>query len=112
LSDRLPHGKEAILDIRKIESYCLSPSHPRGRHKARVFRDALDLQPSDAPWLRVVLLEAAQTGEARQVAADAWGTHWRLDVAVRRHEKRAVVRSIWIIRKGENTPRFVTSWVL
>jgi hypothetical protein len=27
----LPHSEEAILDIRKIEDYCLSPSHPRGR---------------------------------------------------------------------------------
>jgi hypothetical protein len=43
---RLPHGDEAILDIRKIEDYCMSPSHPRGRHKARVFREALDLQRS------------------------------------------------------------------
>jgi len=44
MTQGLPHGKEAILDIRKIEPYCLNPLHPRGRHKARVFRDALDLQ--------------------------------------------------------------------
>jgi len=43
MTERLPHGNEAILDIRKIEDYCLSSSHPRGRHKARVFREALDL---------------------------------------------------------------------
>jgi hypothetical protein len=24
------------IDIRKLEDYCLDPSHPRGRHKARV----------------------------------------------------------------------------
>ena len=70
---RLPHSAEAILDIRKIEDYCLSPSHPRGRHKARVFREALDLQRSDAAWLRNILLEAACSSEASQVAADAWG---------------------------------------
>ena len=45
---RLPHGASAILDIRKIEDYCLSPAHPRGRHKARVFRDALGLRQDDA----------------------------------------------------------------
>jgi hypothetical protein len=109
---RLPYRDEAILDIRKIEDYCLSPSHPRGRHKARVFREALDLQRGDAAWLRDVLLEAARSSDAWQATADAWGTQWRVDVAVRRHEKSAVVRTIWIIRAGENVPTFVTCWVL
>jgi hypothetical protein len=108
----LPHGDEAIPDIRKIEDYCLNPSHPRGRHKARVFRDALDLQRSDASWLRDVLLEAARSGEAFQLSADFWGSHWRLDATVTRQGKSAVVRTIWIVRIGEAVPRFVTCWVL
>jgi Domain of unknown function (DUF6883) len=52
MTTRLPHGDEAIIAIRKIEDYCLNPSHPRGRHKARVLREALGLQQSDAAWLR------------------------------------------------------------
>jgi len=66
MTTHLPHGDQAILDSRKIEDYCLNPSHPRGRHKARVFREALGLQRSDAPWLREVLLEAARSAEAFQ----------------------------------------------
>jgi hypothetical protein len=108
----LPHGDWAILDIRKIEEYCLSPSHPRGRHKARVFRQALELRQNDAAWLRDTLLGAARSNEASEVGADAWGTHWRLDVTIRRHGKSAVVRTIWIVRTGEIVPRFVTCWVL
>jgi hypothetical protein len=109
---RLPHGDEAILDIRKIEDYCMSPSHPRGRHKARVFREVLDLQRSDAARLRNVLLEAAHSSEASPIAVDLWGTHWRLDATIRRQGKSAVVRTIWIVRTGESVPRFVTCWVL
>jgi uncharacterized protein DUF6883 len=75
MTKRLPHGDQAILDKRKIEDYCLNPSHPRGRHKARVFREALDLQRSDASWLRDALLEAARSAEAFQDGEDAWGTH-------------------------------------
>ena len=108
----LPHGNEAILDIRKIEDYCLNPSHPRDRHKARVFREALDLQQSDAAWLRDVLLNAARTDEAFQIAEDSWGTYWRLDATIRRQGKVAVVRTIWIVRTGETLPRFLSSWVL
>jgi hypothetical protein len=111
VTKHLPHGDQAILDIRKIEDYCINASHPRGRHKARVFREALGLQRSDAAWLRDVLLEAARSSEASPVAVDSWGTHWRLDVAIRRQRKSAVVRSIWIVRTGESVPRFVTCWV-
>lgn len=109
---RLPHGDQAVLDIRKIEDYCLNVSHPRGRHKARVFREALDLQRSDAAWLRSALLETARSSEATPIAVDFWGTHWRLDATIRRQGRNAVVRTIWIVRTGESVPRFVTCWVL
>jgi uncharacterized protein DUF6883 len=108
----LPRGNEAVLDLRKIEDYCLNPLHPRGRHKARVFHEALGLQRSDAAWLRDVLLEAARSSEASQVAQDVWGTQWRLDATIGRHGRRAVVRTIWIVRSGESVPRFVSCWVL
>jgi hypothetical protein len=108
----LPHGDRAVVDIRKLEDYCLSPSHPRGRHKARVFLQALGLQQNDAAWLRDALLEASAGGFAEAVATNAWGTHWRLDVTVRRHRRNAVVRTLWIVRTGEDVPRFVTCWVL
>ena len=81
MTTHLPNGDRAILDIRKLEDYCLSPSHPRGRHKARVFRQALGLHQEDAVWLRAALLEAAATGEAVPVTTDAWGTYWQLDVS-------------------------------
>jgi hypothetical protein len=51
-SRRLPHGYRAILDVRKLADYCLSSPHPRGRHKARVFREALGLERTEARWLR------------------------------------------------------------
>ena len=108
----LPNGDRAIVDIRKLTDYCLNPSHPRGRHKARVFRQVAGLQQSDAAWLRDALLEAAPAGEAVAVATDAWGTHWRLDVTIGRHRRSAAVRTIWIVRTGEDLPRLVTCWVL
>ena len=77
-----------------------------------VFRETLDLEGSDAPWLRDVLLEAARSGQASHSVTDAWGSHWRLDATIRRHGKSAVVRTIWIVRSGEDVPRFVTCWVL
>jgi hypothetical protein len=112
MTKRLPYSGEAILDIRKIEDYCLNPSHPRGRHKARVFRDALELQRSDAAWLRDAILEAVRSTEPSQGMTDAWGTYWQLDATIGRQGRTAVVRTIWIVRTGESAPRFITCWVL
>jgi hypothetical protein len=112
MAKHLPNGDRAILDIRKLEDYCLSPIHPRGRHKGRVFQQVLGLQQDDASWLRAELLEAAAMDEAVPLTTDAWGTHWRLDVTIRRQGRSAVVRSLWIVRTGEDLPRLVTCWVL
>jgi hypothetical protein len=108
---RLPKGERAIVDIRKIEDYCLNPAHPRGRNKARVFRNALGINRTDAPWLRDILIEAAQIDQAIELQTDDYGSRWRIDVSVTRHRKTVVVRTLWIIRSGEDAPRFVTCWV-
>ena len=112
MTTRLPNADLAVFDIRKIADYCLNPSHPHGRHKARVFRQALNLERGDAAWLRDALLGAARSTEASLIGEDAWGARWRLDAAIGRHDKRAMIRSIWIVRTGESRPTFVTCWVL
>jgi hypothetical protein len=66
----LPNGDRAILDLRKLADYCLNPAHPRGRHKARVFRDSLDMDRADASDLRARLLYAA-ANEAATLGAIA-----------------------------------------
>jgi hypothetical protein len=109
---RLPNSERAVPDVRKLEDYCLNPEHPRGRHKARLFRELLGATRSDGRWLRDVLLDALQDGEAVALATDAFGSRWRVDVPVLRHGRSVVVRTVWILRTGENAPRFVICWVL
>lgn len=83
---RLPQAERAFLDVGKIEDYRLNPTHLHGRHKARVFRDALGLNRADAVWLKAVLLRGIRDHDAVGLAADDYGTRWRVDVAVRRHD--------------------------
>jgi hypothetical protein len=52
----LPNGKNAYVDLAKLENYCLDCHHPRGKHKARVFASHGITSPD---LLRLVLLEAA-----------------------------------------------------
>jgi hypothetical protein len=67
----LPRAEHALVDLGKLRDYCLSPIHPRGRHKARVFRAALGLNPSDAAWLRTAILAAVATAPGILTAATA-----------------------------------------
>jgi hypothetical protein len=108
----VPNAERAILDIRKIADYCLSPLHPRGRHKARVFRDALGLGRDDAEWLRAALIAGLRRGEAMKLLSDNLGDRWRVDMSIARHNRSVMVRTVWIVRKGEQVPRFITCWVL
>ena len=109
---RLPNAEQASLDIRKLEDYCLNPLHPRGRHKARVFREALGIGQADAAWLRDILLGAVRSADASRIEGNEWGTYWRLDVPVQRQNKSAVVRTIWMVRADDRQPALVTCWVL
>src|SRR6201999_1616239 len=94
-NDAPANVEQSTLDIRKLEDYCLNPSHPRGRHKARVFREALDIGHGDAAWLRDTLLGAVRSADASPLGSDAWGAYWRIDVPTQRQDKSAVVRTIW-----------------
>jgi hypothetical protein len=107
----LPNAESAHIDLRKLEDYCLSPGHPRGRHKARVFRDSLGIGQSQAGWLRQQILAALAEADAVELEPDDYGRRWRVDVMVARQNRRAVVRTVWLMRTGESTPRFVTCWV-
>jgi len=48
---KLPNPERAVVDLEKLRNYCLSLSHPRGRHKARVFEAVLGLTSYDE-WPR------------------------------------------------------------
>jgi uncharacterized protein DUF6883 len=58
---RLPNSENAVVDVRKLRDYCLSPENPRGKHKAQVFSVALGLGADAAEELREALLSAARS---------------------------------------------------
>ncbi len=109
---RLPNAEDAIVEGRKLRDYCLSPEHPRGKHKARVFTSALGLTAEDSEELRQALLSAAVSEEAVPAEKDEYGQRYVLDFEMSTEVGRATVRSGWIVRSGEGFPRFTSCWVL
>jgi hypothetical protein len=109
---KLPNADRAEVDLRKLSDYCLSPVHPVGKHKAAVFRAALGLTAAEAPALREWLLQAALEGQAEFERGDEFGDRYRLDFEVTTPSGRAMVRSAWVVRSGEDFPRLTTCFVL
>jgi hypothetical protein len=109
---KLPNGEGAIVELAKLRDYCLSQSHPRGRHKARVFLSALSMNAADAEELRTALLNAARNENAVPGASDRYGDRYIIDFEMKRSGKTASIRSSWIVLTGESAPRFVTCFAL
>jgi len=107
---KLPNGNLAIVDIEKLEAYCLNPEHPKGKHKARVFSSGLGLTAADAPLLMQALLGAAQRGNVSFCEIGEHGELFVVDFLMENGTRSAEVRSVWIIRTDENAPRLVSCY--
>lgn len=70
---RVPNAENAVVDISKLQDYCLNPNHEVGKHKARVFASVLNLTEKEAAILQTALLEAIKTHEAKPGRLDKYG---------------------------------------
>lgn len=109
---RLPNSVRAVIDIEKLRDYCLSESHPRGKHKARVFATTLGLTAGNAFELREAISAAIQTEEAVVGEQDDYGQRYIVDFSMKRRGAEAIIRTAWIIRSGEDVPRLTSCYVL
>lgn len=105
---------EIVVDVAKLRDYCLSDSHPRGRHKARVFRSRLGLTAANAELLRQALIDAARDRQDQLVPTDAdeYGQRYVLDFDLTSAVGIATVRSAWIVLTGQDVLRLTSCFVL
>ena len=109
---KIPNATQAVVDIEKLQGYCLNPDHPRGKHKARLFASVLGLTAAEAEELRTMLLNIVRTHDAIATDHDQYGKRYVIEFSMATKIGRAEVRSSWIIRQGEEFPRFTSCYVL
>ena len=105
---KLPNGERAEVDIRKLREYSLNPEHDEGKHKARVFRAALDFTQEDAERLREMVLEAARNEEALVGNRTNHGQLYTVDFTTEGLRGSVVIRTAWIVTLDTDFPRLVT----
>ncbi|MFN0121207.1 MAG: DUF6883 domain-containing protein [Blastocatellia bacterium] len=104
----LPNREAAIVEIAKLRDYCLNPESPRGQHNARVFATALELTAENADELRKAILDGIQLYEAASGASDIYGQRYTVDMQLIHQDRKAWVRTGWIVRTEEAFPRLPT----
>ncbi len=107
----LPHGDRAVADPEKLTGYILNPAHRTGQNKARVFAAALGITVANFGVLRAALLAAADDTEAVLERRDRHGAHYAVEFVIDNAGRRALVRSLWTVRAGEEFPRLVSAFI-
>ncbi len=106
----LPEADRAVIDAAKIRDYLLSEIHPVGRFKAAFF---IALGYSTDRWelLRNDLLGLGRAGSASLGKPSHFGRTFEVDgILTGPSGRSADVRTVWIIRAREDSPRFVTAF--
>jgi hypothetical protein len=107
---KLPNSADAWIDPRKIVEYLLSSSHAVGRFKAGFFV-ALGFAPGEWQALERALRQQALASDVVQEIPSAYGRKYIVRAEMRGPSGRtAWVTSVWIVRNGEENPRFVTAY--
>ena len=109
---KLLNPELAIVDDRKLAGYSLNLEHDEGKHKARVFKSALNMDGYHAEELKRALLAAVENHEAITDKINAFGQKYVIDFPLTHEDKTATIHSVWIVRNDENFPRLFTCYVL
>ena len=109
---RLPNADRALVPVEKLRDYSLNPSHPEGKHKARVFQAALGFTLDDSERPRQMILDALPVNEAAEQSPNAYGRRFAVDFSATGLSGTVTVRSTWIIRNDEDFPRLTSCFIL
>ncbi len=107
---QIPNADRAVIDPAKLHGYLLSRNHPVGRFKATFF---LTLGYTSEGWRQ---LEADLRGQhLSQAATREEKTRYGQKYAIRAtlvgpSGRSAEMVSVWVVRTGEEFPRFLTAY--
>ena len=107
---RLPNGEEAYVAREKITQYLLNRNHPDGVSKALFFSGfGFDVER----WrvLADALRILGATHDVVEISEIEWGIEYVVEGELETPDGRNPrIRTVWIVRRGSDTPRLVTAY--
>ena len=105
---KLHNSIKAIIPKEKLTNYILSETHSTGKFKAKFF-SKLGFNITNISLFKKSLLKIAKTEEIVDEIITPYGTKYILEGKLDNPIGKIVkVRTLWIIEKSKNIPRFVT----
>lgn len=104
---KLPGAERVQIDDLKIRGYLLSPTHPVGRFKARVFA-AAGFGESTAELFVSELRRIASSGEVEETEDIEFGRKYTVPGELRGPAGVVQVLTVWIQGPDQAPPRLVT----
>jgi hypothetical protein len=104
---KLPGSRRVRIDERKVRDYLLSPSHPVGRFKARVFA-ALGFNESTAGLFVAEIRRIAATGEVQAVEDTEFGRKYTVPGDLKGPTGQARVLTVWFQEPRQAQVRLVS----
>ena len=105
---KLPGRKNAYIPPQKLKVYILSKTHSVGRWKARYF-DGLGYNETNVDALERSLIAIAHSESVKDVISTAYGKKYIIEGSLQTPSGSLEdVRTVWIVEKGQDRPRFVT----
>lgn len=110
MNRKLPQGSLAIIPLQKLTDYLLSENHPIGGSKATFFRRC-GFDDSNVDLFVKGLRAIAREKNTVDIVASPHGTKYVVDGELETPRGSSVtVRTIWILERGQDRPRFVTAY--
>ncbi len=107
---QLPNVDSAIIEEEKIVGYLLNPSHPDGASKAR-FYESLRFSRADWELLAAAIRDVASNNPIANTIKTIHGCKYIIEGKITSPRgKTAMIRSVWIIDEGFDSPRLVTAF--
>jgi hypothetical protein len=107
---KLPHAHSAVVAKPKLVDYLLNPAHPDNGGKAEFF-EALGFSLKNLAEFSAALRQLAAKTEVTEVVESPYGIKYVLDGWLQGQDnRRAKIRTIWIVDQGTDIPRLVTAY--
>ena len=110
---KLPHLEKAYVPQAKIVKYLLNLQHPKGGRQKAIFFMRFGFTIEAWEVLAQALLAHAARYQVASISEKSTVTNYAIEGPLETpDQRRPLVRTIWALEKGSNSPRFVTAYPL
>lgn len=107
---KIPNSENAFIPLRKLTDYLLSDIHEVGKSKAKFFQ-SFGFNKINANSLREELLKLVRTYDVSNVVQSEYGIKYTVEGEIQTPYGAAInLKTVWVINRGDNVPRFVTAY--